>query len=141
MASPILQSIGNEPIYSWELSNDLNPLQSAVIFGYVPRYSSWNVMVDEVHGKFCDGQELESFLCQRSLGSATTLSSSFLQIPKDFLDQIYAVSADKGFGYWLDCFFDYRVTNCLSDFAIPSLQDPAYEHGRSVSVNFGGTSL
>ncbi len=139
MASPLLQNIGNEPIYGWELSNGLDPLVS--VFGYVPRYSSWNTMFDEVHGKFCDGEDLQSFLCQRSFDAGVSLSSSFLQIPKDFLDQIFAVEADKGFGYWLDCFFDYRVSNCLSDFAIPSLQDPAYEHGRSVTVNFGGTSL
>lgn len=140
MASPLLQNIGNEPIYQYELGYTPSPV-APLVFGYVPRFSSWNIMLDEVHGKFCDGEDLSSFLLQRSFDAGTVLSSSFLQIPTDYLDQIFAVESDKGFGYWCDVMFDYRVSNCLSDFAIPSLQDPAYEHGQSVSVNFGGTSL
>lgn len=141
MASPLLQNIGNEPIYQLQLMGLPPAVGSLPVFGYVPRFSSWNVMVDEVHGKFCDGEDLSSFLLQRSFTGAVSINSSFLQIPTNYLDQIYAVSSDKGFGYWCDVMFDYRVSNCLSDFAVPSLQDPAYEHGQSVSVNFGGTSL
>lgn len=140
MASPLLQNVGNEPIYQYELGYTPSSV-APLVFGYVPRYSSWNIMLDEVHGKFCDGEDLSSFLLQRSFDAGTVLSSSFLQIPTDYLDQIFAVGSDKGFGYWCDVMFDYRVSNCLSDFAIPSLQDPAYEHGQPVSVNFGGTSL
>lgn len=141
MATPLLQNIGNEPIYQKELNGVYTATETPTVFGYVPRYSRWNIMVDEVHGKFCDGEDLSSFLLQRSFGGSVVLGSSFLQIPTDYLDQIFAVSSDNGFGYWCDVMFDYRVSNCLSDFAIPSLQDPAYEHGQSVSVNFGGTSL
>ncbi len=141
MASPILQNVGNQPIFQYELMNLIPATGDLPVFGYVPRYSEWNVMHDEVHGKFCDGEDLSSFLLQRSFAGAVTQSSSFLSIPTDYLDQIFAVSSDLGFGYWVDCMFDYRVSNCLSDFAIPSLIDPAYEHGDNITVNFGGTSL
>lgn len=39
------------------------------------------------------------------------------------------------FGYWLDSFIDLKVSEPLVESAIPSLQDPAYEHGRPVVLN------
>lgn len=141
-ANPMLQNIGNQPIYSRELSGSAS---ESSVFGYQSRYADWHKMDDEVHGLFVDGASLQSFVLQRSLLSNPVLSDSFLQIPTDYLDQIFAFSAtsegDEYISYQADTYWDFRVVNGLSDYAIPSLQDPSYEHGRDVVVKVAGTQL
>jgi len=100
MASPLLQNVGNQPIYSFELSaTSLPPNINGSIFGYTSRFADWHEIPDEVHGKFQHGQDLSSFLLQRHLLGDVQISTDFLQIPKDYLDQIYAVINSEGFGF------------------------------------------
>ena len=70
------------------------------------------------------------------------LSSDFLQIPVSYLDQVSAVNGDiSNYGYWCDTFFDYKVSMPLARYSIPSLQDPAYEHGEDIVIDRGGKQL
>ena len=48
MANPILQNIGNEPIFCNELTDQ--PLGGQAVFGYTDRYSSFMTKQDELHG-------------------------------------------------------------------------------------------
>lgn len=59
MANPILQNVGNEPIYAREISDKHSSDEN--IFGYQDRYYSWKDKVDEVHGLLRDGGSLQSF--------------------------------------------------------------------------------
>lgn len=139
MANPILQAIGPEPIYVRELADQ--PENLSDIFGYTDRYGSFKAKFDELHGLLREGESLSSFAAQRYLDPSADprIDSEFLEIPKDYLDNVTAVSGDLSkYGVWVDTYFKYRVSMPLSRYSLPTLQDPAYEHGKSLTVRRGG---
>ena len=147
MANPLLQNVGDEPIYRTELTNVLMQPYYDDIFGYTDRYAGFMFKPNQVHGQFVEATSgssyagtLPSFVLQRSLqGTSHSLSSSFLQIPTSYMNGILAVSADTAkCTYWYDCILDYKVSQPLAEFSIPSLQDPAYEHGETVNLRRNG---
>lgn len=153
MANPILQNVGNEPIFnsqlnSWSLlwSPQIGGTKDKV-FGYMERYGNWKDKQDELHGLMRDGSSLQSFALQRTfddsvLSSMPAISTKFLQIPTNYLDQVAAVTGDiSTYGYWCDTFFDYKVSMPLAEYSVPSLQDPAYEHGVDITIDKGGKSI
>lgn len=150
MANPILQNVGNEPIYARQLSMDQAITDdSRSVFGYNDRYACWKDKMDEVHGLLRDNASLASFALQRTFGTTGTtagvaprIGSDFLQIPTTYLDQVSAVSGDiSKFGYWCDTYFDYKVSMPLARYSVPSLQDPAYEHGDDIIIDRSGKQL
>lgn len=143
LANPILQNVGPQPVYSYELDGDIVSV-SPTVFGYTDRYASFKTMEDELHGIVRDGQSLQSFALQRgfAFSSNPQINSSFLEIPTNFMDQVTAVSSQiSTYGCWMDCYFDYKVAQPLAKYSLPSLQDPAYEHGRTIVVHKGGNRL
>lgn len=141
MPNPLLQNTGNEPIYQRELTGEMD---NSGIFGYVERYSWFKTRESELHGLLRDGQNLSAFALQRTFapGSNPQISSAFLKIPTTYMDQVEAVSGNiSNYGWWYDAHFDYKVSMPLSKFSIPSLQDPAYEHGVPVNMKRNGVSL
>lgn len=149
MANPILQNVGNEPIYVKQLSMDEAITGDNAVFGYNERYANWKDKMDEVHGLLRDNASLSSFALQRTFGSFGTtpgvsprITSEFLQIPTSYLDQIASVETDiSNYGYWCDTYFDYKVSMPLARYSVPSLQDPAYEHGEDVVLDRQGKQL
>lgn len=140
MATPILQNVGHQPVYQYELTGNVS--STPAIFGYVDRYADFKYRNDQLHGILRDGESLESFALQRTVTGSPTLSSAFLQIPTTYMDQVSAVNATiSNYGCWIDCYHDYKVSMPLSEYSIPSLQDPAYEHGNDVDVHVGGSRL
>lgn len=140
MATPLLQNVGNEPIYGVELTG-LGT--TSHIFGYTERFASFKTKMDTLHGLLRDGASLQSFALQRTVtGSTPTISSSFLEIPTSYLDQVAAVAGDiSNYGVWIDTYADYKVSMPLAEYSIPSLQDPAYEHGNNVVLDLNGSKL
>ena len=126
-----------------DITGDIASIGDDTIFGYQDRYYSWKDRIDEVHGLLRDGQSLQSFALQRTFASgAPEISSSFLEIPKTYLDQVSAVAGDiSKYGYWCDTYLDYKVSMPLAQYSVPSLQDPAYEHGVDVVVDTRGKQL
>ena len=148
MANPILQNVGNEPIFTSQLS--MYPLYQGIhssgdkVFGYIERYGNWKDKQDEVHGILRDTSSLQSFALQRSFRRDVQpkITSDFLKIPTSYLDQVAAVSSDiSTYGYWADTYFNYKVSMPLAEYSVPSLQDPAYEHGVDVTIDKNGKSL
>lgn len=140
LANPILQNVGPQPIDESELTGE----NIGSVFGYTDRYAEFKTMEDELHGIVRDGESLEAFALQRSFvsGSTPKINSSFLEIPTSYMDQVTAVTGDlSNYGYWLDAYFDYKVAQPLAKYSLPSLQDPAYEHGRTVVMQKGGQKL
>lgn len=139
MANPILQNIGPEPIYACELTE--NVWERTDIFGYTDRYGHFKAKFDELHGLVRDGESLESFALQRYLDAAADayIDNEFLQIPTDYMDNVTAVKSTLSeYGCWVDSYFKYRVSMPLAKYSLPSLQDPAYEHGKTIVVRRGG---
>ena len=140
MANPILQNVGLEAIPDIYLLSDSS---SEHIFGYTDRYYAWMDKRDFVDGVFSYGESLAAFTPQRFFDqSAVSINTSFLQIPIDFLDEIGAVGTDlSDYGYTLDGYFKYGVSQPLQRYGIPTLQDPAYEHGKTVTLQRNGSRL
>lgn len=140
LANPILQNVGNEPIYASQLNS--HAVNSKLVFGYNDRYANWKDKTDEVHGLLRDQSSLQSFALQRTFDDSVKLSSSFLQIPVNYLDQVSAAdNTISEYGYWCDTYFDYKVSMPLARYSVPSLQDPAYEHGEDIIVDRAGKQL
>lgn len=145
-AFPLLQGVGDQPIYKAELANagvDGDTMESMATFGYTQRFAEYKFMEDEVHGGLCDGQSLSAFALKRSFGGFphTELGSSFLEIPVDYLDDVSASSQSlpSDYGAWADIFFQYRKTSVLSAYTIPTLGDPHNTHIETVPT--GGRRL
>ena len=142
MANPILQNVGNEPIYAWQLSGTQALVNNKSVFGYNERYANWKDKTDEVHGILRDGQSLQSFALQRTFNLRPEINTGFLTIPTTYLDQVSAVAGDiSNYGYWCDTYFDYKVSMPLARYSVPSLQDPAYEHGEDIVIDRSGKQL
>ena len=134
-AFPLLQGVGDQPIYKAELANvgiDGDTMSDMATFGYTQRFSEYKFMEDEVHGGLCDGQNLSAFALKRGFGniSSVSLGSNFLQIPRNYLDDVAASDADvlSNYGAWADIFFQYRKVSVLSAYTIPTLGDPQNTH-------------
>lgn len=138
LANPILQNVGPQQIFQYELSSGLG----SSTFGWTDRYAEFKTMSDELHGLLRTGQSLESFALQRSISGSVQINDSFLQIPTNYMDKVTAAYAwMSSYGCWIDTFFDYKVAMPLSKYSLPSLQDPAYEHGKTIVVSKGGSKL
>lgn len=144
MANPLLQNTGNQPIYSWEVTGGFGAANHRFAFGYTDRYADWMTLPDRVSGNLREGGNLSSFVLKRNFENyvTTTISSNFLQIPATALDEISATeTAISQYGCWMQFGFDYKVVQPLALYSLPSLQDPAYEHGHTVEVHRGGFRL
>lgn len=140
MANPILQNIGSEPIFERELTPMFYSGETN-IFGFTDRYASFKNSYDQLHGKLREDEDLKCFALQRFFadGSAPRIDSEFLEIPTDYMDNVTSVSsAISEYGVWIDTYFNYRVSMPLARYSLPSLQDPAYEHGKTLVVRRGG---
>lgn len=145
-AFPLLQGVGDQPIYKAELANvgvDGDTMDKMATFGYTQRFAEYKFMEDEVHGGLCDGQSLSAFALKRSFAGLpeTSLGSSFLEIPVNYLDDVAAAetAVASDYGAWADIFFQYRKTSVLSAYTIPTLGDPHNTHIETVPT--GGRRL
>lgn len=144
--APELQTVGNEEIKSFELlvpGEGTDPDSFDATFGYIPRYSRFKYMDDEIHGELRPGKTLESFVLQRRLvdpGEGITLTSSFLEIPQNALDSVFAVSTEEmNLSCWYEIYFKFKVSMPLADFCIPTLGDIQDTH--TIKTSVGGSRL
>lgn len=137
MACYLLQNVGDQPIMDDEVTGYQG--DQVKVFGYQDRFADWMYIPNQSHGKFRSGQNLDSFVLQREFGSNPALSTDFLEIPTNYLDDVLAVSSQvSGVGAWYDALLEYKVSMPLAEWSIPSLQDPAYEHGDTISIHRNG---
>lgn len=135
----LLEHIGNDSIDLMEL--DSGNQQSP--FGFVQRYL-WHKLGNrnQTHGLFRMDESLGAFVVQRDVKNITGLDSSFLKVETTDLDNVAAVSAGVSqFGVMIDSAIKLFISEPLVESAIPSLANPASEHGRSVYVKTGGSKL
>lgn len=146
MANNLLQNVGDQPVYQWELAGNSGTYFNHIV-GYQDRFADFMYKSNSVHGLLSasgvtpGSPSLSSFVLQRGFTGASPLdlSSAFLEIPKNFLDPVFAVSSGvSGFSAWYDAMLQYKVSMPLAEFSIPSLQDPAYEHGQTISLRRNG---
>lgn len=142
MANPTLQQVGMQPIYKYELTGDLSDTDE---FAYTDRYMEFMTKESEIHGLFRYGNNLSSFVFQRVFDNNANVpefGTEFMKIGTDDLDDVTAVlESISNYGYQMSCLFEYKRSLPLSEFIMPTLQNPAYEHGKNISVHRGGFRL
>lgn len=139
---PLLAGMGDQKIMRSELVGLIpNEAASEAVFGFNDLYAEYKYIEDEVHGLLRDGQTLDSFAIQRSFeGSGVELSSAFLQIPINALDQVQAVAtSEQGFSCWVDMYFTMKKVSTLPAYSLPTLADMRDVHTGHISR--GGTRL
>ena len=133
--NPLFEGLGEQAILKGELGAGLNPNVFNGIFGYTQQYADMKYMNDEVHGLLVDGQNLDAFALQRSFiaNNPPSLTSSFIQIPTTFLDQVTSVDvSESGFSAWANFYFDVKKTSLLSQYTIPTLGENPNTHTESI---------
>lgn len=142
--APELQTVGYEEIFRSEVFYDVTNADSfdpdLDTFGYIPRYSRFKYMDDEIHGEMRPGRTLQSFVLQRLISPNPQLSTSFLEIPQSALDDVFAVSTESmNLSCWYEIFFEFKVAMPLADFCIPTLGDIQDTH--TIKTSVGGSRL
>lgn len=129
-ANPLLQGLGEQAVTNDIVLGDnysqllLNSNEST--WGYTPQYSDYKYHNDEVHGQRRGNNTNKYFTLQRSILDSEdwTLSTAFLEIPTDFLDQVSNVSSSNaGCSYMYDIYFSLKIVRTLSEYIIPTLGD------------------
>lgn len=147
-----LENTGMEPVNGYEV--EVSAVSGRVVFGYQPRYM-WHKagQTNMVSGLFRAGASLQSFIPQRVFNEPLNfgdsgrydrieLSTAFLKVLPWDLDGITAVEgAISEFGVMIDSAVDFFVSEPLGESVLPSLVDPAYEHGKSVYLRRGGSGV
>lgn len=138
--APEMQAVGNEAIYTSEVYYDALNVAVDRVFSYIPRYSRFKYMDDEVHGELRAGKTLDSFVLQRIFTNVPNFNTSFLEIPQDALDDVFAVSTyGQNLSCWYEIFFEFKVSMPLADFCIPTLGDIQDTHTQHTKI--GGSRL
>ena len=151
LANAMLAGTGNQPIYNDEVST-VAPNAADAIFGYAERYADWKTMCDRVSGGFREftgtspfpvGQVgLNHFVLQRTISGTNTINSSFLEIPKDFMDGITLMTNSVStYGCSLDSYLEYKVAMPLPEYCQPSLEASDEEHQNTIYVSRNGSKL
>ena len=129
-ANPLLQGLGEQAVTSDIARGDhFGALISGTnesTWGYTPQYSDYKYHNDEVHGTRRDIYNNKWFALQRSIyeNNKNSLSTAFLEIPTDFLDQVSNVStSNAGCSYMYDIYFNLKIVRTLSEYVIPTLGD------------------
>lgn len=139
-AFPLLANMGDQQIMKSELSGDFSDWIDDSGFAYSDMYYEYKVINDHVSGYLRDGNNLESFVMQRSFGSDVELGSEFLTIPRNYLDQISTINvAETRSSYWTDVYFVFKKVSTLPVYSQPTLMD--LQNGHIESISRGGVRL
>lgn len=138
--APELQTVGMEEIKNYELYVASDGTNYSGTFGYIPRYSRFKYMDDEIVGELAPGKTLESFVLQRRFSELPQLGTEFLTIPQNALDSVFAVSTENmNLSCWYEIYFKFTVAMPLADFCIPTLGDLQDTH--TIKSTVGGSRL
>lgn len=135
-AFPLLAGMGDQAIMAYELTGDYD---NESTFGYTDLYADYKFRNDKVHGLMQDGQNLESYALQRSFADSTIvdspeISSEFLLIPTDYLDQVQAVKTSvAGYTYWAQIYFPFKKISTIPSYSQPTLADLKNAHTEFIS--------
>lgn len=139
IAFPVLAGVGDQEVYAREIIDIYSGEGDSNVIGYQQRYAEYKFIDDQVHGLLRDGYSLSSFALQRSFSEAPQLGSEFLQIPRDYLDQVSATDYKLSeYGCWVNCYNDYRKSSTLPAYSIPTLEDMK---GHTILVDKGGNFI
>lgn len=132
-AFPLLAGMGDQAIVGYELNGNGDDTHTV---GYTDLYAEYKFRNDKTHGLLRDGQSLEKYALQRSFSynGNDTISSSFLLIPTDYLDQVQVVSTSaQGYTYWAEIYFPFKKISTIPAYSQPTLADLKNAHTEYIS--------
>ena len=133
---PLLQGLGEQAIYKDELhSTGFSDTEDSRynIFGYQQQYAENKYHDDEVHGLLADTQDLDYMQLQRSFDNSVALTTDFIQIGTDALDNVLAATTESlGFSAWYDIYLSLHKVSPLSEYVIPTLGDLKNTHKETI---------
>lgn len=133
-AFPLLAGMGDQAIYGRELTGQSIEVGTGYEFGYTDLYAEYKFRNDKVHGLLRDGENLEKFAIQRSFFGPQRISSDFLLIPTDYLDQVQAVNTSaQGYTYWAQIYFPFKKISTIPAYSQPTLADLDNAHTEYIS--------
>lgn len=140
-AFPLLQGTGEQAITIGELNGIIGRTDLDLVeFGYCDLYSEYKFKNDVIHGQLRDGESLESFALQRGFDVVDGISTDFLLIPKEYLDQVKAVKTEvSGIDSWFTINWMYKKVSTLAPYSVPTLENPKNTH--KTSMPRGGNNL
>lgn len=107
------------------------------VFGYTDLYAEYKFRNDKIHGELCEDGTLPKYALQRYFDFAEDspqISSSFLQIPTDYLDQVQAVATSvQGYSYWAEIYFPFKKISTIPGYSQPTLADLDNAHTEYIS--------
>lgn len=138
---PLLSSVGDQPIYNYELTglgtDTLRDEVAKSVFGWIDQYAHAKTVNDSVHGELSDGGLLDAFVLQRSFDpsdGALEISDAFLEIPVDFLDQVKEVQNELvPIDYWISVYLNLNKVSPLPIYSVPTLGRLPNTHTEMVS--------
>ena len=141
-AFPEFANIGDQAVKKSELYAPFYGSDSDTTIGYNQRYSEYKYHDDEVHGLLANGQSLKSFVLQKGFNSGVTVSSSLIEIPTSYMDDVMVTTAGvSGFNAIVDCYFDAKYLRVLPQYSLPSLCNDEDYKGKTVMVDYRGKRL
>lgn len=141
-AFPLLAGMGDQAIQTYELTGNAYSPDLNYTFGYTDLYAEYKFKNDKVYGLLRDGQTLSAYALQRTFDEDSTLriSSQFLLIPKDYLDQVQVVgTSHSGYNYWAEIYWPYKKISTLPSYSQPTLAD--LKHAHTEYISRGGKRL
>lgn len=138
-AFPLLAGMGDQAILQRELTGGIQVGDGSAVFGYTDLYAEYKFLNDKVHGLLRDGQDLDSYVLQRSFDvdtdqSRPVIGTQFLQIPTDYLDQVQAIKTSaQGYTYWAEVAFPFKKISTLPAYSQPTLADLSHAHTEYIS--------
>lgn len=118
-----LQAVGEEPIYTWEvtgnslMSSDISHLDD--VFGYQMRYSYYKYSSDEVHGDFKG--DLRYWTIVRDFSRGVTLSPEFLTINPAEFNHIFQYSGLDRDHFLVQSHFNVERETPMDIYSIPRI--------------------
>lgn len=142
--NPNFVAIGDQPIYSNELVTSASSLSEdsgePLTFGYTQRFAEKKFHLDEVHGLLRDTQDLQHFAVQRTFDNVDMISSDFIEIKTNAMDNVSAVEGDiSNYGAWYEIAFKENIVSAFPAYSIPTLGDE--KHTNTISMDKGGKRL
>ena len=142
--NPNFVAIGDQEIKEGEITDNsaffFPDISDERTFGYTQRYAEKKFHLDEVHGLLRDGQSLQHFAVQRTFDDVDSISTEFIQIGTDALDNVSAIEGDiSNFGAWYEIAFKEQMVSAFPQYSIPTLGDE--KHTSTIIMDKGGKRL
>lgn len=112
---PQFANIGEQAVLKKEMyafSND-----GADEFGYIPRFSEYKYMPSRVAGEF--RTNLDAYQCARSFASPPALNQTFIEVPDNIANHIFAVNSYVADQLWINVLNNLNVARKLPMFSNP----------------------